>query len=348
MPWFPNPSGGPPIQADTNPNPAGGSYGYYSDPGYSGPPPSTGGGSTPSGPSAPSTPPSTSNLGASIDRLLQAQAAGDAKALAETIREFDQKYGLDQQQFAESVRQYNQNYLISQAGLTGTYNGQQTQQAQLQAFNEALQTAGLYGSANPYAGFAASNPQARALIAQNPSLADPQYQQQLLQQRGYVFYPGENLQTLAAQQQAYNQQFGMVQLASTLQANPFRQAQVLGQANRILGGQPSASFQAPNTVAGVGTAGGNQQGGMGYLQQILDDIKDPTPNQTTASQFLAQTPTPNKINSADFLRSAPSTQNIVLQAMNEKYGIDPNDALAQIRNTLPQFNAPSTVGTVRR
>ena len=269
-----------------------------------------------SSPSQPSTPATTVgpavNNGDSITRLLQAQSAGDQKALAETIREWDQKYGLDRDQFGEFVRQYNQNYLISQAGLTGTYQGAQTQQAQLQAFNEALQAAGLTGV---YQG--------------QPTLAAQQ-------------------QALAAQQQAYNQQFGMAQLASTLQANPFRQAQVLGQANRILAGQPSAGFQAPNTVAGVGTAGGNTQGGMVYLQQIIDDIKNPTPNQTTADQFLANTPTPNKIDSASFLRSAPSTQNIVLQAMNEKYGIDPQDALKQIQNTLPQFNAPTVVGTVRR
>jgi hypothetical protein len=34
--------------------------------------------------------------------------------------------------------------------------------------------------------------------------------------------------------------------------------------------------------------------------------------------------------------------------MQEKYGIDPTDALTQIKNTLPQFNAPNTVGTIRR
>ena len=45
---------------------------------------------------------------------------------------------------------------------------------------------------------------------------------------------------------------------------------------------------------------------------------------------------------------APSTQNIVLQAMQEKYGLDPQDSLNQIKQTLPQFTAPTVVGTVRR
>jgi len=155
-------------------------------------------------------------------------------------------------------------------------------------------------------------------------------------------------QTLQAQNQYFNQQLQTAQLAASLQANPFRQAQVLGQASRLLGGQPVAGFQAPNVVAGVGTAGGNTQGGLGYLQQMADDIRNPVPNQTTADQFIAATPTPNKIDSTSFLRSAPSTQNIVLQAMQEKYGLDPADSLKQIQNTLPQFTAPTTFGGVRR
>jgi len=160
--------------------------------------------------------------------------------------------------------------------------------------------------------------------------------------------PNVGQQTLAAQNQYFTQNLDVAQLAASLQANPFRQQQVLGQAQRILAGQPTAGFQAPNTVQGVGTAGGNQYGGMGYLQQMVDDIKNPTPNQTTADQFIANTPTPNKIDSTSFLRAAPSTQNILLQAMQEKYGIDPKDAMTQIQNTLPQFQAPTFAGTVKR
>lgn len=155
--------------------------------------------------------------------------------------------------------------------------------------------------------------------------------------------------TMAQQQQTYAQQMGLVTAAQTAQANPFRQAQLYGQANRILGGQGVAGFQAPNIVPGVGTAGGNTQGGMGYLQQIIDDIRNPTPNQTSADAFLAQTPTPNKLDSVSFARVAPSAQNLILQAMQEKYGIDPGDALKQIQNTLPSFQAPTTtVGVIKR
>ena len=154
--------------------------------------------------------------------------------------------------------------------------------------------------------------------------------------------------TLAGQQQAYSQQMGVINAAAGLQANPFRQAQVLGQAGRVLQGMPTAAFQAPNTVTGVGTAGGNTQGGMGYLQQMIDDIRDPSANQTTAQSWLDSTPTPNKLDSQSFLSSSPTTQNLILQSMQEKYGIDPTDATAQIKATLPQFSAPQTFGTVKR
>jgi hypothetical protein len=319
MPWFPNPAGGAPIQAPTNPNPAGGSLGYYSDPGYNGPPP----GGSPSSPSSPS--PSTptgatptvntgnsQQLASGINSLLGAIASGNKQAFDEAVRQFNESFGLDKDKFDESVRQFNQNYLISQSGVTGTYQGAPTMQAQ-------AQNAGLYGFV--------------------PTL----------NAQGVPVGPnGQPLQTLAAQNQAYSQQLGLISQAAALQANPFRQQQAIGQMGSLLGGQGVAAFQAPNTVAGVGTAGGNTSGGMGYLQQMIDDIRDPTANQSTMSNVLNAIPTPNKLNSNEFLRASPSTQSMVLQGMQEKYGLDPNDALSQIKATLPQFTAPTTMGTVKR
>jgi hypothetical protein len=154
--------------------------------------------------------------------------------------------------------------------------------------------------------------------------------------------------TLEAQQQAYAQQMGMINQAATLQANPFRQQQVIGQMGNLLSGGGVAGFSAPNTVAGVGTAGGNTRGGMGYLQQMIDDIRDPGANATGMNDILNATPTPNKLNSVEFMRAAPSSQSMVLQAMQEKYGLDPADSLKQIQATMPQFTAPTTMGGVRR
>jgi hypothetical protein len=478
MPWFPNPSGGAPIQADQNPNPAGGTYGQYSDPGYNGPPPPTGGGSggggggasggtPPTGAPPTQTSSSAAQLAAGINSLLGAIASGNKQAFDEAVRQFNVSSGLDQSKFDESIRQFNQNYAISQAGLTGTYNGQQTQQAQLQAYNEAIGRAGLTGyyqdptAAGAGGGLTQSayqtartqqligmgfDPAQAAQTAQSewaqgyaqsgnvaggmpPGLTPPagaapgglgtptlQAQAQWANLFGTNAAPTAGQSTLAAQQQAYAQQMGVINAAAALQANPFRQAQVMGQAGRVLAGMPTAGFSAPNTVPGVGTQGGNTQGGMGYLQQMMgdinaggyqapgaqnqmganaqylqqqpdgsyaggtpnvqftgrqggqygqsqvpqgqgmlantaqmiQDIRDPTANTASPQDFLNATPTPNKIDSAGFLRSAPGTQNLILQAMQEKYGIDPNDALSQIKNTLPQFNAPNTVGTVRR
>lgn len=237
-----------------------------------------------------------------IQKALDALAAGNREAFQRAIYEFDQTFGLDKDKFAEDTRRFNETFGITQAGLTGQYQGAPT----LPALTSYATQFGTWGVPQPGA------------------------------------------QTLAAQQQAYAQQLGAITTAAGLQANPFRQQQVIGQLGGLLGGGSVAGFQAPNIVPGVGTAGGNTRGGMGYLQQMIDDIRDPTPNTTSMNQVLQATPTPNKLNSVDFLKAAPSTQSMVLQAMQEKYGLDPNDALKQIQNTLPQFQAPATVGAIRR
>ena len=83
---------------------------------------------------------------------------------------------------------------------------------------------------------------------------------------------GKSQETMARELQTYNEQMGMIKQAADLQANPFRQQQAIGQMGNLLGGRGVAGFSAPNTVAGVGTAGGNTQGGMGYLQQMFNSI----------------------------------------------------------------------------
>ena len=111
--------------------------------------------------------------------------------------------------------------------------------------------------------------------------------------------PQAGQSTLAAQQQSYAQQMGLISQAASLQANPFRQQQAIGQMSGLLSGGGVAAFQAPNTVAGVGTAGGNTQGGMGYLQQMIDDIRSPGANQTSMNSVLDAIPTPTKLDSTE-------------------------------------------------
>jgi len=266
-------------------------------------------------------------LGAAIDKLLGARAAGDKAA------------------FDEAVRQFNQNFGLSQAATTGTYNGAPTlaalkQQADIAAQKSltAQNDASLTGTYQGQATLAA--------LKQQADIASQQLQNAMT--AAGLTGTLNGAPTLQAQKQLYDQQLGIINAAQTAQANPFLQQQLYGQANRIFSGQAVPGFQAPGTVAGVGTAGGNTAGGMGYLSQMIDDIRSPQANQTTADSFLAQTPTPNKIDSQSFLRSNPSTQNVILQAMQQKYGVDPTDAMQQIKNTLPQFTAPSTTGVVRR
>lgn len=323
----------------------------------------TGGTSTPSSPSAPTN--TTSALSGTdqqmLNRLIQGQtqllnaaAQGNEEAFKEAIRQFDAEFGLDKDRFAEGVRQYNEGLSISQAGLTGQYQGAQTLQGQQQAFNQAVTAAGLTGYYQQPAGMgmvggASAQPvPVQTLAGQQQQFAQ---QQALAQMYGQAYtgfgqgQPGgvpQGASTLAAQQQAYQQGTGLVQQVSALQANPFRQQTAMGQLSRLLGGQSVSGFGQTGTVPGAGT------GGLGYLQQMIDDIREPSANQQSMQGVLNGIPTPNKMDSVQFFKAPQTTQNLVLQGMSEKYGIDPQDALAQIKNTMPGFQAPQTYGTVRR
>ena len=157
------------------------------------------------------------------------------------------------------------------------------------------------------------------------------------------YYQGKPTQSM--QQQGYNQQTGLISLAAGLQANPFRQAQVIGQLGGLLHGGAVAGFQAPGQAQGQ-----TDFSGMGNLQRMIDDIRGGPGaiNSQSVQGVLDAIPTPAKLDSVNFMRASPLTQNIVLQGMQEKYGLSPDDALAQIKNTLPQFQAPTTFGGVKR
>jgi hypothetical protein len=157
--------------------------------------------------------------------------------------------------------------------------------------------------------------------------------------------PTAGQQTLPAQQQQYEQQMGAINAAAALQANPFRQAQVIGQLGGLLGGRGVAGFQAPGQAQGQ-----TDFSGMGNLQRLIDDIRGGPGaiNSQSTQGVLDAIPTPTKLNSVEFARASPLTQNLVLQGMQEKYGLSPDDSLAQIKNTLPQFQAPTTMGTLKR
>lgn len=244
---------------------------------------------------APSTNVASPTIGASADMIkmgnaitsaANALASGNREAFERAKFEWDQTFGLEKdkfaefirqynQNYAEGIRQYNQNYLISQAGLTGQFQG---------------------------------------------------------------------APTLQAQQQQYSQQIGVLQAAQAAQTNPFRQAEITGQLQRILQGSGVPGFQAPGAATGQ-----TDFSGMGNLQRMIDDIRGGpgSVNSQSVSGVLGAIPTPNKINSADFLRADPNTQSVILSGIQQKYGINPDVAIQQIRNTLPAFTAPATFGSVK-
>ena len=265
--------------------------------------------------------PSAQQYAQAIQQAVAALNSSDLKAFNEQVRQWNATFGFNQQQFQENVRQYNQNFGVTEAGLTGTYQGAPTQQA-----------------LNQQANFLGSYQGQQTLQAQN------QYFNQALAAAGLTGqYNGQ--QTLQAQEQAYRQQLDAINAAAAMQANPFRQAQVIGQLGGVLGNNPTPGFGA------LGQAQGQTDfSGMGNMQRMIDDIRGgPGAINSQSTQGILQAiPTPNKVNSVDFMRSSPNTQNIVLQGMQEKYGLSPEDSLAQIKNTLPQFTSPTTFGGVRR
>ena len=259
---------------------------------------------------------SSQQLGGQIDALLKAIAEGNAKAFTEAVRQFDLTHGLDVQKFQDTVRQFNENLAIAQGGVTGVYQGAPTLAARLQQAN-------LYGTETPGAG-------AETLASQL----------QRAQQLGT--YQGQ--QTLAAQNQYFGQGLNAINAAAALQANPFRQAEVMGQVGALLGGRPVAGFQAPTAT--------NQTdfSGLGNMQRMIDDIRAGSTgsNSVNPESVLAAIPTPNKVDSRAFMNMAPEQQSLILSGIQQKYGLSPENATAQIKATLPAFAAPSTWGRVVR
>ncbi|HYW86347.1 MAG TPA: hypothetical protein VFB50_01145 [Chloroflexota bacterium] len=218
---------------------------------------------------------------------------------------------------AAANAQIRQAYAAKGLPLPGTAGApQETLQAQQQYFTQAQDLANAYGQYYT-PGAPGQTAQAGVNVPQQGQLTLANINQQnaikqaWASQYGYVpqfdangqpiFQAGANGNpqwTLAAQQQAYAQQLGAINAAAALQANPFRQQQVIGQLGRVLTGQGVAGFSAPNTIAGVGTAGGTGPNtGFAYMNQLISDIQNPGANQSSVQSVLDAIPTPNKINS---------------------------------------------------
>ncbi len=264
--------------------------------------------------------------GTGVQQLLQALGAGNKAAADELIREFNQTFGLNQQQFQASVQQYNKTFGLTQqvdqaniaaqaAGLTGFFNGQQTLAGQAQAQSAALQQAQLSGQYN-----GAPTEAAREF---NTAQAEQQRQ----------FNLNTGLQGL--------------QLASTLQANPFRQAQALyglgqGGYSPLMGaaagtGPAVTAFQAP-TLSAADTATlpwlASQTGGNSY-----------TADQST--QWMNALPGPQAVNWTAVNQAGPGATNLVQQGLAQKWGLDPATIAAIQQQAMPGFQAPTLSGAFK-
>jgi hypothetical protein len=87
----------------------------------------------------------SSSLGTIANAMTSALASGNKAAFDEAVREYNVSFGLDQQKYQAQVDQYNQSLGVSVAGLTGTYQGQQTLAGQQQGLTNAATVAGLTG-----------------------------------------------------------------------------------------------------------------------------------------------------------------------------------------------------------
>jgi hypothetical protein len=149
MPWYPNPSGGAPIQAPTNPNPGGGSLGYYSDPSYNGPPPGGGGGGGGGQqPAAPFNNPYNSDLSGLA--TFAGQTSGTTQAqLAQQKAEFDAQLQFAQQQMQQlGIPQLQINQFLAQMQQR-QFQAQLVLAQQAQQYSQAATTAGLTGWYTP-------------------------------------------------------------------------------------------------------------------------------------------------------------------------------------------------------
>jgi hypothetical protein len=333
---------------------------------------SVGGGSSGGGGNIQGGAAATSASGAGVQQLLSALGSGNKAAADELIREFNQTFGLDQNKFQESIRQYNQTFGLTQtvdqaniaaqaAGLTGWYTppGSAPSAAAGMAPGTVVRTPdnqfGVVGPNGAITPGDASNPAIYAAIQANHGINTiPSFgggpQQTLagqLQQANLSGLQANGQPTEQARQ--FNLQTGLqgLQLASSLQANPFRQAQALyglGQdgytplLRAAAGTGPGVTaFQAP-TLSAADTATlpwlAAQTGGNSF-----------TADQSTA--WMNGLGTPVGTNWPAVNQAGPGATNLVQQGLAQKGGLDPQTIAAIQQQAMPGFQAPTLSGAFK-
>jgi hypothetical protein len=178
----------------------------------------------------------------------------------------------------------------------------------------------------------------------------------LEQYQAQVFGEGQRqfnaLQTLREAQTS-----GMYNGAPTEAARQFNQTQALDylkllgtlrgpgdifQYMKVLGGTPGGMRDLVNAAAGayaMPSSGGGAQ--VNYqnpsdISTLLSQMNNPNFGQEGQNLNL---PAPNQINALNFSRMAPSQRQALLAAY-ENAGYNPNDIMAIIQNSMPQYQAP--------
>ena len=318
----------------------------------------TGGPGQPTGAQpAPSTPaptpgnnPTQANLDATQLILGQAQQAAYQAYL-------NAKLNLDTDELAfKKATQAFQN-AISEAQLTGTYQGQATLAGQAQQFNQQQALAGLYGQA--YSGFGQVPAGAQTLAAQLQAanqLGTYQGQQTLAAQLQAANLLGtyQGQQTLAAQGQAFNQALAAQQEArarETAQQNTAQQylnllSQLQGPSNyfkyqNVLGSTPQGMSDlvraaAGQYVPGTGATTGVQPTAM-TLQSLVGDVGGANAAANAqAQQALQGLPAPNQIAAQSWNALTPSQKQLLVAAYQQQ-GWNADDVTALFQQSLPKY-----------
>lgn len=148
----------------------------------------------------------------------------------------------------------------------------------------------------------------------NPTLKDPAYQQVLLNSRGWVYWPGENLDP-------------NTHLPTT---GSYPGIKATATAPAAAAANPGAGATLPAQTAPGGQAGG----GTSYVQD-------------QANHWLNTLPSPNQVNWTAVNSGGPGVMDLVTKGLAQKWGIGEPDIQAIAKATMPQFAAPTLAGSFK-
>ena len=204
--------------------------------------------------------------------VVSAEANANATALQNVINQMNADRA-----YAQANDQFNKNYGLQQAGVTGTYNGQDTLAKTTTAQQLALQQAGVTGNYNGQATFA----------KQQADLAAVQFERQFGLSVGQAIGNYEGNPTLAAQAQRIQQ--AQFEASQTQNQNQFDRNMELQRAQLAA----SRAKTSTATIKSPTSAEINAQKD-GLISQVTSAIYDKVYGQSGSSREALSTLTSNK------------------------------------------------------